>query len=142
MRQPDLFRLPKKLWNAGRATGPRAPFKPVYVWAIRQQLKSSGWVCDLALFNCALDAKLRACDVVRLTVGDVRRGGGVRARSTVIQQKTGLPVPFEITEPTRDAIVACWRRGGDVRTTGCFPPAANRGVILRRANTPGSLMLG
>jgi len=82
-----------KAWNAGRVTGPEAPLKPKHVWAIGQQLKSSGRVRDFALFNCELDAKLRACDVVRLTVADVMHGGVVRARSTVIQQKTGRPPP-------------------------------------------------
>lgn len=59
------------------------------------------------MFNCAIDAKLRGCDLVRLRVSDVVPGGSLRARATVIQQKTGQPVPFEITEPTRDALAAC-----------------------------------
>jgi hypothetical protein len=78
MRQQDLFRLPTKPWKAGRLIGP----------------------------NCALDAKLRACDLVKLSVRDVAPGGVLRERSTVIQQKTGRPVPFEITEPMRDALRA------------------------------------
>ncbi len=55
------------------------------------------------MFNCAIDAKLRGCDLVRLRVSDVAPGGALRACATIIQQKTGQPVPFEITEPTRDA---------------------------------------
>jgi len=106
MRQPDMFRVPKKPWNAGRIIGPKAPLKPKHIWAIRQQLKTSGRCRDLAMFNCALDAKLRACDLVKLTVSDVAPGGVLRARSTVIQQKTGRPVPFEITEPAREALAA------------------------------------
>ena len=58
------------------------------------------------MLNCALDAKLRACDLVKLRIGDVAPGGVLRERSIVIQQKTGTPVPFEITEPTRDALRA------------------------------------
>jgi integrase len=117
MRQPDLFRIPNKPWNAGRIIGPKAPLKPKHIWAIRQQLKANGRRRDLAMFNCAIDAKLRACDLVRLTVSDVAPGGVLRTRSTVIQQKTGRPVPFEITEPTREAL-ASWlalrgRRGDD-----------------------------
>src|SRR5690606_29509588 len=104
MSQPDLFRSPSKPWNAGRLIGPKAPLKPKHIWAIRQQLKSTRRVRDLALFNAALDAKLRASDVVRLRVSDVAPGGMLRTRSTVIQQKTGRPVPFEITEPTREAL--------------------------------------
>ena len=65
MSQLDLFRPSTKPWNAGRITGPKAPLKPKHVWAIRQQ-KTTGRVRDLALFNCALVAKLWASDVVRL----------------------------------------------------------------------------
>jgi integrase len=130
MRQPDLFRHPKKPWNAGRVTGPKAPLKPKHVWAIRQQLKSSGRVRDLALFNCALDAKLRACDVVRLTVADLMHGGVVRARSTVVQQKTGRPVPFEITEPTRDAVVAWLAKRGRRSDDWLFPSRSKPGCHL------------
>ena len=105
--QRDLFRPNPKPWNVGRIVGPKAPFKPKHVWAIRQQLRTAKRVRDLALFNCAIDAKLRGCDVVKLRVSDVAPGGVLRQRSTVIQQKTGRPVPFEITEPTRDS-VATW----------------------------------
>jgi hypothetical protein len=59
---------------------------------------------DLATFNIALDAKLRGCDLVKLRLGDVAQGGVVRQRSTVIQQKTGRPVPFGITEAAREAL--------------------------------------
>jgi len=97
-----MSRTPKKRWNAGHIIGPEAPLKPKYIWAIRQQLKTNGRCRDPAMFNCAIDAKLRACDLVRLTVSDVAPGGVLRTRSTVIQQKTGRPVPFEITEPTRE----------------------------------------
>lgn len=107
MRQPDLFRTPKQPWNAGRIIGPKAPLKPKHIWAIRQQLKANGRWRDLAMFNCAIDAKLRACDLVRLTVSDVAPGGVLRTRSSVIPRKTGRPVPFEITEPTREAL-ASW----------------------------------
>jgi integrase len=113
MRQPDLFRPSSRPWNAGRLVGPKAPLKPKHIWAIRQQLKTEHQIRDLAMFNCALDAKLRGCDLVKLRISDVAIGGTVRHRSTVVQQKTGRPVPFEITEPTRDALSA-WllRRGG------------------------------
>jgi len=59
VRQPDLFRTPKKPWNAGRIIGPNAPLKPKHIWAIRQQLKANGRRRDLAMFNCAIDAKLK-----------------------------------------------------------------------------------
>ncbi|GAA0869754.1 hypothetical protein GCM10009116_15900 [Brevundimonas basaltis] len=104
MGQPDLFRMLRKPWNAGRMTGAKAPLKPKHIWAIRQHLKSLGSVRDLAMFNTALDAKLRGCDLVRLRLADVAHGGVIRQRSTIVQQKTGRPVPFEITEPAREAL--------------------------------------
>lgn len=127
MRQPDLFRVPKKPWNAGRIIGPKAPLKPKHIWAIRQQLKTSGRRRDLAMFNCAIDAKLRACDLVRLTVSDVAPGGVLRARSTVIQQKTGRPVPFEITEPTREALAAWLAVRGRRADDWLFPSRSRYG---------------
>ena len=125
MRPPDLFRTPKKPWNAGRIMGPKAPLKPKHVWAIRQQLKANGRCRDLAMFNCAIDAKLRACDLVRLTLSDVAPGGVLRTRSTVIQQKTGRPVPFEITEPTREAL-ASWLARRDRRADDWLFPNRSR----------------
>ena len=71
-----------------------------------QQLKVAGRVRDLALFDCGIDAKLRGCDLVKLRVSDVAPGGSLRQRATVIQQKTGRPVPFEITDTTREALSA------------------------------------
>jgi len=70
MSQPDLFRIPRKPWNAGRMTGAKAPLKPRHIWAIRQHLKSVGSIRDLAMFNIALDAKLRGCDLVKLRLAD------------------------------------------------------------------------
>jgi integrase len=127
MSQPDLFRLPQKPWNAGRLIGPKAPLKPKHIWAIRQQLKTLGRKRDLAMFNCALDSKLRACDLVRLRLRDVAPGGSLRARSTVIQQKTGRPVPFEITEPTRDALAAWLQIRGKRSDDWLFPSRSRRG---------------
>ena len=82
----------------------RRPLKPKEVWAIRVRLQLEERRRDLALFNLALDSKLRGCDLVRLQVNDVCVGGRVRDRATVIQRKTGRPVQFEITEQTRAAI--------------------------------------
>lgn len=127
MRQSDLFIIPRRPWNAGRLIGPKAPFKPKYIWAIRQQLKVAKRVRDLAMFNCALDSKLRACDLVKLRVSDVAPGGSLRVRSTVIQQKTGRPVPFEITEPTRDAIAACLLVCGRRDDDWLFPSRSSAG---------------
>lgn len=127
MARRDLFRPSRTPWNSGRIIGPKPPLKPKHIWAIRQQLKNHGRVRDLALFNCAIDAKLRGCDLVRLRVSDVAPGGGLRARATVIQQKTGRPVPFEITEPTRDALAAWLQSRGRRADDWLFPSRSRPG---------------
>lgn len=76
------------------------------IWAIRIRLQLSLRVRDLALFNLAIDSKLRACDLVKLRVSDVSHGGQVASRAMVMQQKTGRPVQFEITQSTREAVRA------------------------------------
>jgi integrase len=91
-------------WNKGRLTGQKRPLKPKDVWAIRVRLQLQRRRRDLALFNLAIDSKLRGCDLVRLQVNDVWVGGQVRDRTTVMQKKTGRPVQFEITEQTRASI--------------------------------------
>jgi integrase len=130
MRQQDLFRMPRKPWNAGRLVGPKAPLKPKHVWAIRQQLKTTNRIRDLALFNCALDAKLRACDLVKLRLSQVAPGGVLLQRSTVIQQKTGRPVPFELTEPTREALVAWLALRGHRTDDWLFPSRSRPGTHI------------
>jgi integrase len=119
MTHLDLF--VRQPWNRGRLIGPKPPLKPKHIWAIRQQLKTAGKVRDLALFNCAIDAKLRGCDLVKLRVNDVAPGGVLRARATMIQQKTGRPVHFELTEPAREALSAWLRRRGDRPDDWLFP---------------------
>jgi integrase len=101
---PTFVGFPKKPWNKGRLIGQKRPLKPKEVWAIRVRLQLQGRKRDLALFNLAIDSKLRGCDLVTLQVDDVCAGGRVRDRGTVIQKKTGRPVQFEITEQTRSAI--------------------------------------
>ena len=99
LSQFDLFRSPRAPWNVGRMIGAKAPLKPNHIWAIRHHLKTQGAVRDLATFNVALDAKLRGCDLEKLRLHDLVHGGEIRQRSIIVQQKTGRPVPFEITEP-------------------------------------------
>src|SRR5713226_5964842 len=93
-------------WNKGRLTGQKRPPKPKDVWAIRVRLQLQHRARDLALFNLAIDSKLRGCDLVRLQIDDVCASGRVRDRANIIQKKTGRPVQFEITEQTRAAIRA------------------------------------
>ena len=93
-------------WNKGRLTGQKRPLKPKDVWAIRVRLQLEHRKRDLALFNLAIDSRLRGCDLVRLQVNDVCAGGRVRDRATIIQKKTGRPVQFEITQLTQASIDA------------------------------------
>ena len=127
MPQRDLFRTPPAPWNARRIIGPKPPFKPKHVWAIREHLRTSKRIRDLALFDCAIDAKLRGCDLVKLRVSDVAPGGLLRSRATVIQQKTGRPVPFEITEPTAEALKAWLEVRGARRDDWLFPSRSRPG---------------
>lgn len=84
--------------------GQKPPLKPREVWAIRTRLQIQGKRRDLALFNLAIDSKLRSCDLVALRVNDALNGDTVRDRAVVVQQKTGRPVQFELTEQTREAV--------------------------------------
>src|ERR1700735_1910443 len=93
-------------WNKGKLVGQKAPFKLKEIWAIRVRLQIASRCRELALFNLAVDSKLRACDLVQLRVRDVCHGQSMASRALILQQKTQRPVQFEITEPTRDAVSA------------------------------------
>jgi integrase len=107
--------------SKARLTGQKPPLKPREVWAIRVRLQIAGKPRDLALFNLAIDSKLRSCDLVALRVSDVVTGGSVRDRAVIIQQKTGNPVQFELTEPTRRAVSAWIARRSLDETGYLFP---------------------
>lgn len=93
-----------KPWNVGKLIGQKPPLKRKDIWAVRVRLQLDGRKRDLALFNLAIDSKLRGCDLVAIKITDVWSGEGIATRAIVVQKKTGRPVQFEITEPTRDAI--------------------------------------
>ncbi len=93
-------------WNKGKLMGQKSPFKRQQVWAIRIRLELAGHKRDLALFNLALDSKLRGCDLLSLRVSDLLIGDEIRARAKITQSKTGNAVQFEITKRTRDAVIA------------------------------------
>lgn len=107
--QPD-----RKPWNKGKLIGQKPPLQPKHVWSIRSRLQINEKTRDLALFNLAIDSKLRGCDVVRLKVDDVAPHGYAIDRATVMQRKTGRPVKFEITEQTRQSIDDYLRKSGKV----------------------------
>src|SRR6185295_14457810 len=93
-----MYRLPQVI------VGAKLPLRPMHVWAIRVRLQIERRLRDLALFDIALDSKLRGCDVVALRLPDVLVGGSVRRRAIVVQQKTNRPVQFEIAEQARRSI--------------------------------------
>lgn len=114
-------------WNRGRIIGPKPPLKPKHIWAIRTRLQHDGHIRDLAMFNVAIDSKLRGCDLVKLRVSDVHLGEGVRLGTTIVQQKTGRPVPFEMTEPTRDAVTVWLKKRGSRSSDWLFPSRTHAG---------------
>jgi site-specific recombinase XerC len=93
-------------WNKGLLVGQKKPLEPKHVWSIRVRLEIARSKRDLAIFNLAIDSKLRACDLVKLRVDEICSGANVRRRATIVQKKTGRPVQFEITEPSRSSIEA------------------------------------
>ena len=96
--------LRREPWNKGKLTGQKPPLRPKHVWSIRTKLQVGGRIRDLAMFNLALDSKLRGCDVVALKVEDIAPNGYAVERATVRQKKTGQPVRFELTEQAREAV--------------------------------------
>ena len=138
--QPSVPR--RDPWNKGRLIGQKRPLKPRDVWSIRVRLQVERRARNLALFNLAIDSKLRGCDLVRLQVEDVSVGGRVRDRATIVQKKTGRPVQFEITEQTEPRS----RRGlptSEAGTPGTsFPAGSERSRTCRPGNMPGSSIRG
>jgi integrase len=102
-------------WNKGMLVGQKRPLEPKHVWSIRVRLEIARSRRDLAIFNLAIDSKLRACDLVKLRLDDVCSGLKVRHRATIVQKKTGRPVQFEITEQSRNSVEALLPM---LRTTG------------------------
>lgn len=117
-----LASSPRIPWNKGKLVGQKAPLRISEIWAIRVRLEIYGRLRDLALFNLAIDSKLRGCDLVRLRVLDVCHGSHVAHRASVIQQKTKQPVQFELTEGTRQSI-STWMALADLRSTDFLFPS-------------------
>ena len=111
-------------------TGTKLALKPVHVWGIRVRLQVAQRRRDLALFDLALDSKLRACDLVALRVSDLVSGDRPRGRVQVLQRKTGRPVQFEVTEQTRRSLVEWldWRPAQN--NEWIFPSRSNRGFHI------------
>ena len=108
-------------WTQSKLTGQKPPLKRKEVWAIRIRLQLAGRIRDIALFNLAIDSKLRSCDLLRLRVCDVAHNSLVGSRAVIIQKKTGRPVQFEITGQTREAVAAWIEQAGLRHDEFLFP---------------------
>lgn len=113
---------PKTPWNRGKLLGQKPPLRLKDIWAIRIRLQLAKKTRDLALFNMAIDSKLRGCDLVALRVRDVQQGSHILARAIVMQKKTHRPVQFEITDQTRDA-VGSWIAKAELKADGFLFPS-------------------
>lgn len=113
--QYDLVGQGHSAWNAGKRVGVKRPLKVRQIWEIRFFLDREGRHGDRALFDLAIDSKLRGCDLVKLKIGTLVSGAEIRTRAMVVQQKTGRPVQFELMADARASLLA-WleRRGGTV----------------------------
>mgnify|MGYP000847455390 FL=1 len=111
----------REAWNKGKLVGQKAPLKPKDIWAIRIHLQNTHEARDLAMFNLAIDSKLRGCDLVSLRVRDVTHGGQLLSRAMVVQRKTQRPVQFELTEPTRTTVAAWIAKAGLKPENFLFP---------------------
>jgi integrase len=117
-------------WNKGVPIGQKAPLKLKEIWAIRIHLQMAKNVRQLALFNLAIDSKLRGCDLVNLHVHDVARGSTVSSRAMIVQRKTHRPVQFEITAQTREALESWISRANLKAGDFLFPSRVRPGEHL------------
>ncbi len=106
MSQYDPGSQERRAWNAGRKVGAKRALKPRRVWAVRFFLEQHRRVRDRALFDLAIDSKLRGCDIVKIKIGELVSGSQIRNRAIVVQQKTGRPVQFELMDDARASILA------------------------------------
>jgi integrase len=120
----------RRPWNAGRKLGAKRALKPQQVWAIRFWLDQEHRVRDRAMFDLAIDSKLRGCDIVKLRIGELVSGGQVRPRAIVVQRKTGWPVQFELLEPARTSLLAWLECRGGALDDFVFPSRLNHSAHI------------
>jgi len=111
----------RRAWNADRKLGAKRAFKPQQVWAVRFWLDHRQRIRDRALFDLAIDSKLRGCDLVKIKIGDVVSGRKIKSRAIVVQQKTGRSVQFELLEATRNSLLAWLECRGGALDEFVFP---------------------
>ena len=115
-------------WNKGRLMGQKLPLTLQEIWSIRMRQQSEKRFRDMALFNLAIDSKLRACDLLKIRVSDVSSSGQVNSRATIMQQKTQRPVRFEITSRTRSSIER-WIEGTKLSSSSYLFPSRITGSL-------------
>ena len=115
----------RRPWNAGTMVGAKRPLKPRDVWAIRFFLDEHQRLRDRALFDLAIDSKLRGCDIVKMKIGDIVTSGAIRNRATVMQQKTKRPVQFELMTEARNTLLNWLNRRGGSLDDFIFPSRSN-----------------
>lgn len=117
-------------WNAGTQVGPKRPLNKKQIWAVRFFLDREQRIRDRALFNLAIDSKLRGCDLVELKIGDLVSGIEIRRRATVTQRKTGRPIQFEIAADARASLFAWLELRGGSLDDFVFPSRVDRSKHL------------
>ncbi|MBX5227576.1 tyrosine-type recombinase/integrase [Rhizobium sp. NLR9b] len=128
--QYDPAALGRPAWNAGKEVGVKKPLKQRQIWAVRFFLDRGGRMRDRALFDLAIDSKLRGRDLVKLKIGTLVTGHEIRTRAMVVQQKTGRPVQFEITTEVRASLLAWLQRRGGTVDDYAFPSRIDHGNHL------------
>ena len=126
MSEFDPAASDRRAWNVERKVGAKRALKPRQVWAIGFFLDRHRRLRDRALFDLAVDSKLRGCDLVKIKIGDLVIGGQIRARAIVVQQKTGRPVQFEMLTDARASLLAWLERRGGTLADYVFPSRVNR----------------
>ena len=124
----------RQRWNKWKLVGQKAPLKLKEIWAFRLRLQLGERLRELAMFNLAIDSKLRSCDLVKLRVRDVCQGDRIAIRAIVMQQKTQRPVQFEITEQTRESVVAWIRQAGLRSEDYLFPSRLHASPHISNTN--------
>ena len=108
-------------WNAGKKVGTKRPLSQKQIWAVRFFLDREARIRDRALFDLAIDSKLRGCDLVQLKIGDLVAGSEIRRRATITQQKTHRPVQFELTSDVRASLMTWFEQRGGAIDDYAFP---------------------
>jgi len=117
-------------WNAGRKVGAKRALKPRQIWAIRFFLDQHRRLRDRALFDLAIDSKLRGCDLVKIRISDIVCDRKIRTRATVVQQKTGRPVQFELMDDARASLLKWLELRGGSLEDFAFPSRTNHAAHL------------